>query len=132
MPYWKTCKIEDCDRDHYGRGWCEMHWKRWKRHGDPNINLRPDRVHGTPEQRFWTRVDKSGECWQWTGNIGPYGGGVFRLSRDATVAPHRLVYRIHVGPIPDGMLVAQRCGNKVCVRPEHLKLITRKDIGRKD
>ncbi len=31
----KKCSIEDCEHKHYGRGWCRMHWKRWRRHGDP-------------------------------------------------------------------------------------------------
>ena len=128
----KGCTIEGCGSKFYGRSWCERHYRRWLRHCDPRINLRPDRVHGTPEQRFWARVDKSGECWQWTGYKDPYGAGHFRVSRDVTVASHRLVYRIRVGPIPDGMLVMQRCGNKGCVKPEHLKLISRKDVGRRD
>ena len=30
-----TCVIEGCDRRRAGRGWCKMHWHRWRRHGDP-------------------------------------------------------------------------------------------------
>ena len=29
------CAVESCDRDARARGWCKMHWKRWKVHGDP-------------------------------------------------------------------------------------------------
>lgn len=29
------CKITDCDRPVAGRGWCKMHWKRWRTNGDP-------------------------------------------------------------------------------------------------
>ena len=29
-----------------GRGLCDMHWQRWRRHGDPNIRVRnPDEFH---------------------------------------------------------------------------------------
>lgn len=31
------CKIEGCDKPRAGRGWCDMHWKRWKKHGDPLV-----------------------------------------------------------------------------------------------
>lgn len=35
----RLCSIEGCNRVHYGRGWCSMHYKRWKAHGDPLISL---------------------------------------------------------------------------------------------
>lgn len=28
-----TCSIEGCGKPHYGRGWCSMHYWRWRRHG---------------------------------------------------------------------------------------------------
>lgn len=31
------CKIEDCGRQSAGRGWCNMHWTRWRKHGDPHF-----------------------------------------------------------------------------------------------
>lgn len=31
----KVCKEIDCENRHYARGWCVMHYARWKRHGDP-------------------------------------------------------------------------------------------------
>lgn len=29
------CTIDDCERAHYARGWCGMHYKRWLRTGSP-------------------------------------------------------------------------------------------------
>jgi hypothetical protein len=31
------CKIDGCENKHYGLGWCEKHYTRWRKHGDPNI-----------------------------------------------------------------------------------------------
>ena len=30
-----TCTIAGCTSPHEARGWCEKHWKRWRKHGDP-------------------------------------------------------------------------------------------------
>jgi len=35
------CSYDECDRRVIGRGLCDMHWKRWKRHGDPGVVLKP-------------------------------------------------------------------------------------------
>lgn len=33
------CKIDGCVKPAKGRGWCAMHWTRWRRHGDPLVAL---------------------------------------------------------------------------------------------
>ncbi len=38
------------------------------------------------------------------------------------VQSHRVAYRELVGPIPEGKQVLHRCGNALCVRPDHLYL----------
>ena len=35
------CSIDGCENRSCARGWCDMHWKRWKRHGDPMVVLAP-------------------------------------------------------------------------------------------
>jgi len=38
----KSCKVSGCDRDHYGQGYCSLHWGRWYRTGDPLKGSRED------------------------------------------------------------------------------------------
>lgn len=38
-----TCKIEGCKRKYLASGFCNMHYRRWRRHGDP-LYIRPQSV----------------------------------------------------------------------------------------
>lgn len=70
--------------------------------------------------RFWEKVDKSQECWVWTGCRQSGGYGNFWM--DGTVKyAHRVSYEMLVGPIPEGMHLDHLCRNRACVNPSHLE-----------
>lgn len=77
------------------------------------------------EDRFWSKVDKSGECWVWTAGQS-HGYGCFAVKKGKTVYAHRLAYELLVGPIPNGLQIDHLCRNRRCVRPDHLEPVTRK------
>lgn len=74
-------------------------------------------------ERFWSKVDTSGDCWPWRGGRDEDGYGQFSVN-GRNVRAHRFSYELVVGPVPDGFQVCHRCDNPPCVRPSDLFLGT--------
>ena len=77
----------------------------------------------TAEERFWEKVDKTGECWLWSAACTADGYGRF-MHEGKVVLSHRLSFEWASGDIPVGLQVDHRCFRRNCVRPEHLRLAT--------
>lgn len=40
----RSCTVDGCDRPHVARGYCTLHWRRWKKHGDAlHVTSKPER-----------------------------------------------------------------------------------------
>ena len=80
---------------------------------------------GPLPERFWQRVDKTGDCWLWTGHTGR-GYGRLTVHGKYTMA-HRYAYELLVGPIPEGLTLDHLCRNRACVNPAHLEPVTNRE-----
>ena len=59
-------------------------------------------------------------CKIWQGATYPSGYAKIRIDGTAHVG-HRLLYTLHHGAIPEGMLVLHKCDQRACIIPEHLR-----------
>jgi len=84
----------------------------------------------TPKQqnlRNMTTLDNDSGCWIWKGQISNSGYGRVMERQDdqrtTMVSAQSASYRAFIGPVPEGNLVKQSCGNRLCINPEHLELL---------
>ena len=90
-----------------------------------------------PHNRFEALVkkEKSG-CWIWNGAIGSgyprFMIGSRTNNTQRSVSAIAWAYRFFNGPIENGKVVTQDCGNRLCVNPDHLVCVTRSWIAHRN
>jgi hypothetical protein len=81
----------------------------------------------TPAERFFEKVDASGDCWEWTASLDDHGYGRFSLGRGKVTKAHKALWEMLHGPVPDGLELDHLCRNPKCVRPDHVEPVTHRE-----
>lgn len=120
------CSVDDCGKAHYGRGLCNTHYQRFRKHGDPMGGGTPN---GEPE-RFYREVVlqyDGDDCLIWPFAKITQGYGEIRVDGIPRHV-HRLVCEDVNGPPPTPKhQAAHSCGkgHEGCVTKGHLSWKTR-------
>lgn len=72
--------------------------------------------------RFWAKVDRTTECWIWTGALSANGYGSFRGT-----SAHRWAYEHIIGPVGEDLDLDHLCRVRACCNPAHLEAVTRSE-----
>lgn len=111
----KICNVKDCSEKHCALGLCNKHYRRQLRHGSVLFvkHIRHDNVG-----RFWSKVQKTPECWLWTDAKSKDGYGTIHID-GLNIKAHRYSFFLHNGHYPKPEC-RHSCDNPPCVNPAHL------------
>src|SRR5262245_12493041 len=79
--------------------------------------------------RLYDRIDKNGPngCWLWTGaRNSNYGYGTIEVARVKRHV-HRVLCELERGPVHRDLDLDHLCRNRICVNPDHLEPVSRRE-----
>lgn len=85
----------------------------------------PGRPKANPLDRFWSKVQITDTCWLWTDTPTADGYGRF-YDGNKKVLAHRFSWALHFKTDIEGQELDHRCLVPLCVNPNHLRIVTRK------
>lgn len=123
MPAKRLCSIQGCNKPHYGKGFCNLHWRRNHKHGNPYFaEYRAPK--GVPLAWLLAHVGfKGDECLLWPFAKNTWGYGDLWVDRRHVRANRYMCELAHGAPPSASHEALHSCGNGhlACVNPTHLR-----------
>ncbi|MBX5089334.1 hypothetical protein [Rhizobium lentis] len=126
MATTRLCSIPDCGKPHHCKGYCDAHYTRLRRHGDPLSGRTPD-----GEATRWVHevalLHTSDDCLKWP--FGKNGYARVRIDGKKVIANRYVCELAHGAPPSAEHEAAHSCGkgHEACISPGHLSWKTHKE-----
>lgn len=118
------CTVQACGKPARGHGYCLMHYKRWRSHGDPLGGRVPN---GKALEWFYGHVKHDADdCLLWPFNCGSDGYGLVRYKGSMRSVSRLMCREVNGDPPTPLHEAAHSCGkgHHGCVNPKHLRWAT--------
>lgn len=115
------CSVPNCGRYATCRGWCNIHYQRWYRHGVATAGRTT--LTGEPLAFLEAATSYTGnDCLIWPFSTHIILGYAQIHLNGRSLKPHRIICEQTHGPAPaDKGDVAHSCGVRACINPGHLR-----------
>lgn len=75
------------------------------------------------QDAFWSKVEKTSTCWIWHGSVTTSGYGQLKYNGKRWRA-YAFSFMLAGNTLPQGKELHHECGNRLCVRPDHLAALS--------
>jgi hypothetical protein len=83
-------------------------------------------LHRDIPSKLLNYTEDANGCWIWRGNTTSDGYGRIRIGKQKRRA-HIASYELTHGAVPENKMICHKCGNSLCIKPEHLYAGTAKE-----
>jgi len=76
------------------------------------------------------RCEEQGDCWEWLGALQSHGVTPMINYKQRVISVRRLIAE-HQGHNIKGKVATYKCGNTLCVNPDHVQVLTRAKLSKR-